>query len=58
MFGCCHGIDLKHDCENYDCNVEYTDKGVTISMNPKDQTKVKSLHALFKACKDLSDCEC
>lgn len=58
MMGCCHGFDFKEVCEKYNCKVDYTDKGININLEPKDQSKVKSLHALFKACKDLCDCEC
>ena len=58
MMGCCHNFDFKNVHEKYNCKIDYTDKGISITLEPKDQSKVVSLHAFFKACKDLGNCEC
>ena len=55
MFSCC-GKDGKSVCEQFDCKVSETQKGVQIDLTPKDASKTDSLKALAKACRDFCGC--
>jgi hypothetical protein len=55
MFSCC-GKDGKSICEQFDCKVSETQKGVQIDLTSKDPSKTDSLKALAKACRDFCGC--
>jgi hypothetical protein len=55
MFSCC-GKDGKSVCEQFDCKVSETQKGIQIDVTPKDPSKTDSLKALAKACRDFCGC--
>jgi hypothetical protein len=55
MFSCC-GKDGKSICEQFDCKVTETTKGLQIDLTPKDPSKTDSLKALAKACRDFCGC--
>jgi hypothetical protein len=55
MFSCC-GKDGKSICDQFDCKVTETAKGLQIDLTPKDPSKTDSLKALAKACRDFCGC--
>lgn len=55
MTNCC-GPDLKSYCDQFDCKVKETDKGIQIEVSPKDPKKANSFKDLVKACKDFCEC--
>lgn len=58
MLGCCSTFDLNSICANFKSEINQTDKGIQITIEPEDASKVKALHDLFSAYKDLCDCGC
>ena len=55
MFNCC-SKDMKSLCEQLDCNVKETQKGIQVEITAKDVSKTESLKALFKAFHDFCEC--
>ena len=55
MVNCC-GTNGGNICEQLECKVTETDKGIRVEVAPKDKTKVASLKALAKGCKDFCGC--
>ncbi len=55
MFKCC-SKDGKSFCEQLDCNVKETDKGIQIEITAKDNSKTGSLKAFIKAFHDFCGC--
>lgn len=55
MFNCC-GKDWKSMCDQFECKVTETQKGIQIDITAKDGSKTESLKALAKACKDFCGC--
>ncbi len=55
MMDCC-GNDAKSLCDQLNCSVKETEKGIQVDIAPKDASKTKSLKALIKACKDFCGC--
>jgi len=55
MFNCC-GKDWKTICEQFECKVTETQKGIQIDITAKDASKTESLKALAKACRDFCGC--
>ena len=55
MMDCC-GNDAKSLCDQLNCSVKETEKGIQVDITPKDASKTKSLKALIKACKDFCGC--
>lgn len=59
MFGYyCTG--MKNLCKDFTCNVEETEKGLTISITSEDPKKVEALKTLHKSYRELcgDDCCC
>lgn len=52
MFSCC-GNDMKSICEQLECKVKETSKGIQVDISAKDASKTESLKALAKACHDF-----
>ncbi len=55
MFNCC-GKDAKSICEQLECNVKETAKGIQVDISAKDASKTESLKALIKACHEFCGC--
>ncbi len=55
MGGCC-GTEMKDFCEQLECTVKETDKGIQIEVKPKDPAKIEGLKALAKGCRDFCGC--
>lgn len=55
MFNCC-GKDWKSMCDQFECKVTETQKGIQIDITAKDTSKTESLKAMAKACKDFCGC--
>jgi hypothetical protein len=55
MKNCC-GIDLENVCNQLECNIKETKDGIQADIRPKDSTKVESLKALAKGCRDFCSC--
>ncbi len=55
MFNCCDK-DIKSICEQLECDIKETQKGIQIDITAKDASKTESLKALVKACKDFCGC--
>ena len=51
---CCS--NMKSICEQLDCKVRETEKGIQIGVNAKDKSKTESLKNLFKACGNFFGC--
>ncbi|MBI5778025.1 MAG: hypothetical protein HZA49_01025 [Planctomycetes bacterium] len=55
MFDCC-GKDAKSLCEQLNCKVTETSKGVQVEITAKDASKTESLKTLVKALHDFCGC--
>ena len=55
MFNCC-GKGAKSICEQLECNVKETAKGIQVDISAKDASKTESLKALIKACHEFCGC--
>ncbi len=55
MADCC-GKDSKNLCEQLECKVTETTKGVQVEISAKDPSKTSSLKALIKACREFCGC--
>ena len=55
MKGCC-GIDIEALCDQLECSVKETEKGIQVDIKPKDPSKAGSLKSLAKACRDFCGC--
>lgn len=55
MFSCC-GKDGKSICEQLDCKVKETAKGIQVEISAKDADKTESLKTLVKALHDFCGC--
>jgi len=55
MENCC-GKDMKKLCEQLECKVVETPKGVQVNISAKDPSKTGSLKALLKACREFCGC--
>ena len=55
MFNCC-GKDGKSICEQFECKVTETQKGIQINVTPKDASKTESFKALVKTFHDFCGC--
>ena len=51
MICCC--VDSKNLCEDYSCEVQKNDNGVTISLTTDKKEKVDALHQMISAGKTL-----
>lgn len=52
----CSMFDPHAICDQFECKVKETEKGIQVDITPKDSAKVGSLKALAKACKDFCGC--
>lgn len=55
MFNCC-GKEGKSICEQFECKVTETHKGIQVEITPKDASKTESFKAMAKACRDFCGC--
>ncbi len=55
MFNC-YGKDMNYLCEQLECKVKETPKGIQVDISAKDASKTESLKALVKACHDFCGC--
>lgn len=55
MFNCC-GKDMKSLCEQLECKVKETQKGIQVDISAKDDSKTESLKTLVKAFHDFCGC--
>lgn len=55
MKNCC-GVIIGSFCDQLECNIKETDKGIQIDIKPKDPKKTESLKALAKGCRDFCEC--
>lgn len=55
MFSCC-GKDIKSLCEQLDCHVKETEKGVQIEITAKDAAKTGPLKDLVKTARAFCGC--
>jgi len=55
MFNCC-GKDWKSICEQFECKVTETHKGIQVEITPKDASKTESFKTKAKACRDFCGC--
>lgn len=55
MFNCC-GKDGNSLCEQLDCKIKETPKGIQVDIGAKDPSKTKSLKTLIKALHDFCGC--
>lgn len=55
MFNCC-GKDIRSICEQLDCKVTETPKGIQVEISAKDASKTEALKALMKALHDFCGC--
>jgi len=55
MFKCC-GKDGQSFCEQLDCTVKETPKGIHVEITAKDPDKTGSLKALIKAFHEFCGC--
>lgn len=52
----CCGKDKRNLCEQLECKVKETPKGVQVEISAKDPSKTDSLKALIKACREFCGC--
>lgn len=52
----CCGKDAKNLCEQLECKIKETPKGVQVEISAKDPAKTNSLKALIKACREFCGC--
>ena len=55
MGNCC-GMNIGDICNQLNCDVKETEKGIQVEITPKDSKKTESLKALVKGCKDFCGC--
>ncbi|MFA5794329.1 MAG: hypothetical protein WC980_04595 [Candidatus Brocadiia bacterium] len=55
MFNCC-GKDAKSICEQLDCKVTETSKGVQVEISAKDASKTEALKTLIKSLRAFCEC--
>jgi hypothetical protein len=54
MFHC--GKDAKAFCDQFECKITETQKGIQVEITPKDASKTESFKALAKACSEFCGC--
>lgn len=52
----CCGKDAKNLCDQFECKMKETPKGIQLEISAKDPSKTDSLKALIKACKEFCGC--
>lgn len=52
----CSGKDAKCLCDQLECDVKETGKGIQVDIKAKDASKTKSLKTLIKAFHDFCGC--
>lgn len=55
MKNCC-GINIETLCDQLECDIKETDKGIQVDLKPKDPGKTGSFKAMVKECRDFSGC--
>ena len=55
MFSCC-GKDAKSMCDQLDCKVTETSKGVQVEITANDATKTEALKTLIKDLRNFCGC--
>ena len=55
MKNCC-GTNLENLCDQLECDIKETDKGIQVDITPKDAEKTDSLKAMVKGCRDFCGC--
>ena len=55
MKNCC-GVNLDNLCDQLECDITETDKGIQVDIRPKDAAKKESLKAMVKGCRDFCGC--
>ena len=53
---CCDGKDMKCLCDQLECKVNQTPKGIQIDISAKDPGKTEQFKALLKALNDFCEC--
>lgn len=56
MNGSCCGFDFKKMSEKFNLEIDETAKGIKISVEPKDETKVDSFKKFVSSYRDWCDC--
>ena len=58
MHSCCSGFGMKRLNEKFNISIEQIEKGVQITMTPKDESKAESFKKFVEACRDFCDDDC
>lgn len=53
---CCDGKDMKCLCDQLECKVSPTPKGLQVDISAKDPEKTEKFQALLKALNDFCEC--